>query len=187
MEFSNRDKLLVTLLTDIYAHLKVVGALDPFFVHRVVSADQGWALEWKYPELFKPGQVRSADLDYVMQVLSLWERIELSYEALDLEEQVGLAREVGFTAVKPVFPGFDGRQEGTLLTIARLLVHDLQYWPMFSGRLRSARHSMVASYDRMLEVLQGLPCRGLGSGQLSCSDLSKLLIACNEASTLKGW
>ncbi|WP_040262960.1 YfbU family protein, partial [Pseudomonas massiliensis] len=181
MEFNNKEKLLVTLLTDIYAHLKVVGALDPFLVQRAVSSDQGWALEWKYPELFPPSGAGSEDLAYVMRVLSMWERIELSYEALDLEEQVALAREVGLTAAKPVFPGFGKEREGRLQVIARLLVNDLQRWPMFSGRLRSTRQSTAQGYDHMLAALQGLPCGEFDSGQLSWPDLSTLLKAWRQA------
>lgn len=186
MELSNKDKLLVTLLTDIYGHLKVVGALDPFLVHRAVSSDQGWALEWKYPALFPPSGECPAEVAYVMQVLSMWERIELSYEALDVEEQLLLARDVGLTAAKPVFPGFNSKQEGALLGIARLLVNDLQRWPLFSGRLRSARHSTVAGYDRMLAVLRGLSCAEPDSGQLAWPELSRLLNAWRQTEGEEG-
>lgn len=45
MEFSNPQKLIVTLLTDIHQALDIKNSVDPLLVQRVVNSDRGWALE----------------------------------------------------------------------------------------------------------------------------------------------
>ncbi|GAD62039.1 hypothetical protein [Aquipseudomonas alcaligenes] len=56
MEFSNAQKMIITLLTDIHSALKIQDSVDPDFVQRMVVSDNGWALAWQYPGIFETGE-----------------------------------------------------------------------------------------------------------------------------------
>ncbi|MCY1435547.1 hypothetical protein D9M71_516460 [compost metagenome] len=90
MEFSNQQKLIITLLTDIHAKLEIDNSVDPVFVQRMAQGDQGWALEWAYPGLFEEAGETPAEVRFVADVLDMWEAIELSYANLNEEQKAEL-------------------------------------------------------------------------------------------------
>lgn len=155
MEFSNEQKLIITLLTDIHAALKIKDSgLDPVFVQRMVASDNGWALAWQYPGIYEHAPETPEKVKFVADVLDMWEAIEHHYQNLDAAERqqlVGLAPVFGNS---PAFRGFDGNNEAEERSIVDILVEDLGRWEIFKGRDTNSHVSLSDAYIRMREAFE---------------------------------
>lgn len=177
MEFTNEQKLIVALLTEIHEALDIKNGLDPVFIQDKVSSGRVWALHWKYPNLFQGGGEPPVNVQFVASVLDLWERLEHSHASLNQE---GVAT---LTALSPVygervqFPGFDGNggdHDG--YSIARILIEELGRWSSFQGRDLNAHMPMADSYERMLEVSRSFD-KGSYDYEFSAEEMAEILNA----------
>jgi len=152
MEFTNQQKLIITMLSDICVKLDIQDNVDPDFVRRAVCEDQGWALSWKYPGLFDESGEDPDAVKYVADVLEMWSTLENSFDALDANELDELAAAADPFGKDVKFPGFDGNNEYKLLAIARIFVNDLDRWSEFTGRINNSHMQTTDGYRRMLAV-----------------------------------
>lgn len=176
MAFTDEQKLIVSLLTDIHAHLGISNGLDPVFVQKMVSSDNAWALNWRYNGLFSsshtPPKVRR-----VAEVLEMWEVVERTVAGLEpaeREEAESVTRPVGLAGAR--FQGYSGNDEDEY-SIVHILVEDLGRWASFRGRDFNSHMPMVEVYDRMLDVYQSVNPANEFSPTLSVKDLSEVLNA----------
>ena len=128
MEFSNEQKLIVTLLTDIHGALKIKDSVDPEFVQRMVVSDNGWALSWRYPGFFESSEETPARVLFVADVLDMWEMIERYYEELDAKQREHLQQLAPIFGKAPIFRGFDGNNEAEERSIVRIFVLEIVRW-----------------------------------------------------------
>jgi uncharacterized protein YfbU (UPF0304 family) len=150
MEFSGKDQLLFTLLTDIHKALNIKDSdIDPDFVQRMVRDGEGWALGHAYPTMFLREET-PPEVKYVMDVLDLWQILEFGYKNLTDVERAQL----DFSADAVIFPGFDGNNESELLSIAHVLTEDLGKWEHFKGRIKNSHMPTTETYKRMLAELE---------------------------------
>lgn len=180
MEFSNQQKLIVTLLTDIHSHLEVDSDIDPDFVQRMVSGGHGWALGWKYPGLFEDRNDDPEGVKYVADVLEMWSFLEDSFKDLDEAGRKAFADASGHSGKDVKFPGFDGNNEHRYLQIARILVDDLDRWSEFSGRIVNSHMTTTDGYRRMLVIFDEIRTRKIDNndyGFLGAEDLAEVLSA----------
>lgn len=178
MEFTNEQKLIVALLTDIHAKLEIQDGVDPNFVQRMVSEDQGWALKWKYQGLFSEGGTTPPDVEFVANVLTMWSRLEESYSSLDDEGRKVLLEKAPVFGKAVKFPGFDGNNEAELLSIARILVDDLDRWQEFEGGVRNSHMPLADAYGRMLAVSDAILAKntsGWDHGNFDAEDLAQVI------------
>lgn len=176
MEFSNQQKLIITLLTDIHAHLGIDNSVDPGFVQRMVRRGHGWALGWAYPGLFEDGIEPPEAVAFVAEVLTMWEAIEETHAGFDQARKDRLAELAPIFGRDPRFGGFDGNHEADLREIVHILVDDLGRWPAFRGRETDSHRILADGYRRMLEVYQRIPNPGYES-RLSVEALAEILNA----------
>ena len=172
MNFSNEQKLIITLLTDIHAHLDIQGSVDPTFVQKVVELDQCWALEWKYPGLFSEEET-PASVQFVADTLDLWETLEISYNRLEAGEKDELSRLAEPFGDNVVFPGFDGHTQ--YLGIAKILINDLDRWEHFKGHKLDAHAPTTDGYRRMIECYKQLPREVRFDRDLNVEEIAQLL------------
>lgn len=151
MEFTNQQKLIITMLSDIHAKLDIEDSVDPDFVRRAVCEDQGWALNWKYPGLFDESGEDPDSVKYVADVLEMWSTLEDSFKALDAKARDELAAAADPFGTDVKFPGFDGNNEYKLLAIARIFVNDLERWSEL-GQIDNSHMQTTDGYRRMLAV-----------------------------------
>ncbi|OWQ35586.1 YfbU family protein [Pseudomonas sp. DrBHI1] len=180
MEFTNEQKLIITLLTDIHAKLEIEDSLDPMLVQRMVSEGQGWALEWKYPGMFEESGETPTAVVFVCEVLEMWSVLEGSFEALDDNQRQALSEAAGVFGRNVRFPGFDGNNEGEYLSIAHILVEDLERWSEFQGRIDNAHMPTIDGYERMLPVFDAIRDRKLDDGNFNGLDVEELAQILNE-------
>lgn len=158
MEFTNEQKLIITLLTDIHAALKISDSVDPQFVQEVVSNNQGWALDWQYPGIFGGGAEETPEhVVFVTKVLNLWERVEQSYAKLGDVEKADIATQAYPFGQDPAFSGFDGNgADGDAYSTTGLLINRMDKWTTFQGRDLNSHAPMSGAYQRMLYSLDEL-------------------------------
>ncbi|WP_192938583.1 YfbU family protein [Pseudomonas putida] len=174
MEFSNQQKLIVALLTEIHARLNIEDGLDPEFIQRTVNGGQGWALTWKYPGLFEEAEEDPQTVKFVADVLEMWSALETSFNALDETGRESLQSVAGPFGTRVEFPGFDGNNETEHLSIARIFVEDLDRWSEFQGRIRNAHMRTVDGYERMLEVFEEIRTEKMNNGDYGALDAEEL-------------
>ncbi|MFJ3154950.1 YfbU family protein [Pseudomonas protegens] len=180
MEFTNEQKLIITLLTDIHAKLEINDSFDPDFVQRMVMRGHGWALEWKYPGVFHESEDTPEAVTLVCGVLEMWSVLERSFEALDDNQRQALSEAAGAFGRDVRFPGFDGNNESEYLSIAHILVEDLDRWDEFAGRINNAHMRTIDGYQRMLPVFEEIRDRKLDSGDFTGLDVEELAQVLSE-------
>ena len=84
MELSDAEKLILTMLCEVHAHLGIAGELDPGFVRSALDSGNTWGLRWKYGALYD-GNSRSDPpiVKEVAAILDMWSAIEDGYAALE--------------------------------------------------------------------------------------------------------
>lgn len=178
MEFSNEQKLIVALLTEIHSELNIQDGLNPEFIQRAVNGDHGWALGWKYPGLFEETGEDPQAVKFVADVLDMWSFLETSFNALDDNGRQALADAAEPFGRQVAFPGFDGNNESEYLSIARIFVEDLDRWTEFEGRILNAHMRTVDGYQRMLEVFGEIRTAKMNEGDyevLNAEELGRVL------------
>lgn len=176
MEFTNEQKLIVALLTEIHKELDIENGLDPEFIQDKVSSGHTWALRWKYPGLFQDSVEPPENVKFVADVLDLWERLEQSHAALN-QEGIATLNTLSRMGERVRFPGFDGNggdYDG--YSIARIMIEELERWSTFRGRDLNAHMPMADAYRRMLDASQSLG-KGHYDYEFSVEEMAEILNA----------
>lgn len=157
MDFSNEQKLIITLLTDIHEALNIQDSVNPRFIQRMVVEEQTWALEWKYPGIFQESEEDKPQIRFVADVLNMWERLEYQVSKFDAAEKAELEQKAGVFGRDVRFRGFDGNNETDEMSITSIFVEDLDRWSDFKGRDFNAHMRLSDAYRRMLGRFAELP------------------------------
>jgi uncharacterized protein YfbU (UPF0304 family) len=129
------------------------GDIDSEFVQRAMSANQLWGLVRKYPDKFGGIKLPQNVLE-VINILRMWELIEITYGNLPAQERIAL-KNGGWSAAK--FPGFDAINESRYLGIAKFLIDDCQEFPRFKGRAINSQRPFLNKYRDMLMAFRVIP------------------------------
>lgn len=177
MDFTNEQRLIVALLTDIHAALKIEDGLDPLFVQDKVLSGRTWALNWRYPGLFDDSEETPKDVKFVANVLDLWQRLEHSFDALSDEKKSELASLSPIYGTEVRFRGFDGNggdRDG--MSTTHILVEEMGRWSSFKGRDFNAHMQMSGVYERMLDASESLG-KGYDDYAFSIEEMAEILNA----------
>lgn len=95
---------------------------------------------------------RPADVTLVVNTLDMWDFIERSIKKLTLTDiERPKAANHGYL---PEFAGFDGNNEGALMSIARFLVEDMDRFPRFKKRDFNSHALTATRYHRMTKAFE---------------------------------
>ena len=176
VKISHGERLVLVMLRDLYKHLKVNGDIDPDFVEEAIGGGHYWGLLWKYEGLFRDDVDKEEVRREVLDVLSMWDRIEFGFASLSDEEKEEVERESGLRERDVRFPGFDGNEEFEHLSIAWFLIDHLGRFATFKGRDLNSHCPSLTRYKRMWEVFEPMKQTLIGR-QLSGSEIIDLLDA----------
>jgi uncharacterized protein YfbU (UPF0304 family) len=171
---SNGDKLILSILCSISRKVGAKGMIDPDFLEAAIQGGHAWAIEWQHPSLSHGHSNSQSIADFVVRVLSMWKRIEESFQNLSDEEKKKVRKDAGLS-VDPKFPGWASLEEANCKSIARFMTDRMELFPMFEGR--SALESgtpVVGRYKAMLKCLDGFSSDA-GDRALSADELVSLL------------
>ena len=166
IELSDGEKLILAMLGDLYDHHKVDGNIDPKFVMSAITSGHCWGLDWQY-SLFQEREDETETVKEVLEILEMWEFVELGFQALPKDDQRLVEQEAERS---PIFRGFDGNNENKHFSIARFLIDDLERFQSFKGRDLNSHWPVINNYRRMLVQFEPmkklLPRVKIGKSQL---------------------
>lgn len=187
MELSDAEKLILTMLCEVHAHLNIAGELDPKFVRSALHSGNTWGLRWKYGALYDSVYDRAYDSAYdsgarsdppivkeVVAILDMWSAIEDGYAALRSLEQDRVAASISPQQVEVKFQGFDSDTEFEHANVASFLIKDMQRFPKFAGRDIHSHQPSISIYRRMVRAFASLQ-KLAGKGKLNADQLIVLL------------
>lgn len=154
--YSKGETLALFMLADVVRALKIKEpGIDPSFVEAALGGGHHWALEWEYSGVFRDRFDSEQALDDTLNVLDMWEMLELACEEMTAAEKKLVASAPLGKDVK--FRGFDGNNEGEYMGIARFLTQRMDRFTRFKDRTMNSHMPSIDGYRRMLEVY--LPLR----------------------------
>ena len=174
VKFSDGEKLILSMLCDLYKHHKINGNTDPNFVQSVLYGGHYWGLRWKYDGLFHGHRDGEEKVAEVANFLDAWFFIETGYAALSKKDKERVKIEAEPFGEHVVFRGFDGNNESEYLSIARFMIDDLKRFTHFAGRDLNSHAPTVAAYRRMYRVFEPIRVTLVGR-ELSAPEIIKLL------------
>lgn len=178
---SDGEKLIATMLSELIEKLPVEVETDTALVRKVILGGHYWALGWEMPGIFHGHVDKQTRVRFVVDVLDMWSFIEEAYETLSADEKERLAREADPFGANVQFRGFDGNNEGELLSIARFLVDDLDRFSRFRSRSLNSHSPTVDGNRRMVAAFEPIR-RTLIGRRLSVDELVTILNARRHAS-----
>jgi uncharacterized protein YfbU (UPF0304 family) len=149
MSLTDTEKLILERLKKLEAE----GVIDPKFVQRAISANQIWGLVRRYPDKFGGIKLPQIVLE-VIDILRMWELIEITYDNLPYHEKIGF-KNGGLSAVK--FPGFNAINESPYYEIATYLINEFEDFPRLKGRVINSNRPFLNKYRDMLMVFRVIP------------------------------
>lgn len=179
MKITNSEKLILLMLSEIHEHLKIKSDIDPAFVKEAIHSRNTWGFEWQYPSLFESSGRDSTEVTDVVNTLDMWWILEESYKKLSDADKARLEVLSPLYGKNLQFPGFDGNNEGELLSIANFLTGQLDRFTSFKGRINNSHFPTIALYRRMYEVFEPIR-RTLDLRSLTVDEIGKILNARNH-------
>jgi uncharacterized protein len=176
MNLSDSEKLILMMLSDIHKHLKIKNGTDAEFVQSAILSGNTWGLYWKFPGIFEGQGETPANVHEVLEILEMWEAIELSYDKLSADDKARMKAEENPFVSHPRFSGFDGNNETEYMGIAHFLVDELGRFTHFKGRdLNSHMPLSLDGYRRMLTVYRQSPFSPLHPDELTSTQITEIL------------
>lgn len=151
MSYTQAEKLQILLLCDIHEALGIKNSYDPSLIKQAVESDNIWAIEWEYHSLGtdndKPDEVK-----HVCDVLDMYGMLQFTYDNLSAADQAQLANDVPHfnPAHSLTFPGFDGNNEGRLMSVAHMLAKMGRF--NTQNITKNSHHPTYDTSERMLAV-----------------------------------
>lgn len=165
LKLSDGEKLITSMLCELYKHYKIKGNIDPLFIEEALLGGHYWGLEWRFPGIFHGHEDSKATVHEVVDVLDMWSFLEESYAVLSKNDKDYIAKEAAPFGKRIVFRGFDGNNETEHLLIAEFLIKKLARFTRFKDRDLSIHTPRIPGYRRMVKVFE--PIRpNLGPGNL---------------------
>jgi uncharacterized protein YfbU (UPF0304 family) len=173
-QLSKGDKLILSTLCAISRKVGAEGMIDPDFLEAAIQGGHDWAIEWQHPSLLHGHTNSSVLADFVVLVLSMWKRIEESFDHLPDHGKEEVRRKAGLSDA-PRFPGWSSYDEANCKSTARFMTDRMELFPMFEGRSAVDSGSpVVKHYKAMLKCLDGFGPEA-SERRLNADELVRLL------------
>ncbi len=174
MKFSDGEKLIILMLSELYEKLDVEGEIEPDFIKSAIFSDQLWGIKWKYSGIPFEETEDPAIVSEVVDILDMWSFIEHTYGQLSNEQKEKLEVDAAPFGKDPKFQGFDGNNETEYMGTAMFLVNELDRFQEFKGRSFNSHCPSIDMHHRMLKAFEPIR-KKLANKSLSLDDLTKIL------------
>jgi len=154
IKFSDGEKLILIMLSQLFKQLKLKSEINPAFVEEVIQGGHYWALEWEYPGIYHGHEDARTVVSEVVNILDMWSFLERGFKGLSKKDKDRVATEAAPFGEHVVFAGFDGNNEGEHLSTARFLISDLDRFTEFKGRDLNAHMYTLDTHRSMLSVFE---------------------------------
>jgi len=157
VNLTNPEKLILTMLAEIHEALSIENGIDHKLLKEAIYSDNTWALTWEMPGIIGGGQKEQnpPEVDEVVEILGMWRFLEDSYDMLGPEDKKKVETEAKPFGSRVRFSGFDGNNEGRMMSIASFLVEEMGRFSRFKGRdMNSHGNPPLDAYRRMVDVFE---------------------------------
>jgi uncharacterized protein YfbU (UPF0304 family) len=149
------EKLILLMLADLHDHLKIKSDTNTELVREAIHSGNLWGLETGMSGVFHGHETPNAVVDETVNILTMWERLEVSYQSLSHADKDWLSIQVSLSSAGVLFPGFDGNNESSYISAADFLVNHLHRFSHFHGRKDMNAHMpTLEAYRRMYAVFE---------------------------------
>jgi uncharacterized protein YfbU (UPF0304 family) len=179
VHFSDGEKLIMLILADLLKKMKVEGDTDIDLVREIIFGGHYWAAEFEMQGIFHGHVDKRETLSYVLDVLGMWDMIELAYERLAKADKAKVDKAAH--GHPPKFIGFDGNNESEQLGIARFLIEKMGRFVRFKGRDLNSHSRTELFYRPMLRTYLEMRPTLVGADALGASQIIEILIAKRSA------
>ncbi|MCG6112881.1 MAG: YfbU family protein [Paracoccus sp.] len=152
---NGHDRLMMWMMAEVLKQQKGSEGKDTAkLVQQAIYGGHFWALEWQLRGILHSSLDSPEDVKFVVDVLDMWDFIEISYSKLSASEKDKIEAAVGPIGRNPKFIGFDGNNETELMSIATFLVRDLNRFSHFSERSFNSHMPKADRYRKMLDQFE---------------------------------
>jgi len=180
VKFTDGEKLIFSMLRDLYKHLHVKGEIDPEFMMEVISGGHYWAPKWDMVGLFHDREDSPRVVGEVADYLDMWSFIEQGYQELSNADKKLLKQQAEPFGDRVKFPGFDGNNESEYMSIARMFIDHMDRWQLFKGRELNSHSRTLDVYRAMYRVFEPMRKTLVGT-DLNVKQLTAILSAWKRA------
>lgn len=177
LKLSDGEKLITSMLCELYRHHKIDGNIDPLFVGEALLGGHYWGLEWKYTGIFHGHEDSKATVHEVANILEAWWFLEQSYANLSKKDKDRVKKEAEPFGKRVVFPGFDGNKETEHLHIAKFLINKLDRFVEFKGRDLNSHVPLIDKHRLMVRAFESMRPNLGGGNWLSAGAIIMILNA----------
>jgi len=177
MKLTNPEKLILLMLSDIYEKIGL-DQIDTKLIRSAIYSENTWALSWELTGVVgSDADETPQDVKDVVNYLDMWSFLEDAYSGFDTSTKGLVEHEVEPFGRHIRFPGFDGNYEGNLLSIARILIDDMDRFSRFKGRDLNSHFPAKENYAKMYNVFEPIRSQLSGVGGLSPEQVVRILKA----------
>ena len=148
MEIRPVERLILTMLTEIYDNLKIKGEIDASLVRSALYGGHSWVFDWEMPGISKVEDKPERLVRETVNILDMYDFLELSFADLGQDDRVGI------DDWRVRFPGFDGNNETDHMGIARFFIEELGRFDRFKGRSLNSHHPTLDRARAMLRTFE---------------------------------
>ena len=161
VRISGGEKLILTMLRDLYRRLNVDGEIDPDFVGEVLAGGHYWALDWEVQGLFHGHRDDRRTVTETVDVLDMWTFLEEGYEALSTADKEKVRNSPSGYGSAVRFLGFDGNHDDHF-GIAVFLIEKMGRFRRFAGRELNSHHPVIDGYRAMIRTFEPIRATLIG-------------------------
>lgn len=176
MKLTNPEKLTLFMLSEIYDKLGL-DDVNTKLLRKAILSENLWALDWEMQGIVgSKSEDTPPDVSEVVNYLDMWSFLEEAYESFGAADKALVKKEAHPFGDPVRFSGFDGNNEGELISIADMLVGHMNRFQRFKGRDLNSHVTLRENYARMYQVFE--PMRAtLMNGGLSPAQVVKVMQA----------
>lgn len=178
MKLSEGEKLILLMLCSIQEHLKIKHPeIDTKLIKEAIFSGNLWGLKRGLPGVFHGEETPDNIVTETENILAMWERLEQSFAGLKKIEKESLAKNAALSfGGKVRFPGFDGNNESSYISVADFLVKSLNSFRHFKARDFNAHMPTLDEHRRMLAVYEPI-LQQVSNKDFSTAQIAEVLAA----------
>lgn len=164
MKLTNPEKLMLFMLSEIYDKLGL-NDVNTELLRKAITSENLWALDWEMQGIVGgESEETPPDVREVVNYLDMWSFLEEAYESFGPEAKAQVKKEAHPFGDPVRFSGFDGNNEGELMSIANMLVGEMNRFQRFKGRDLNSHVTLRDNYARMYKVFEPMRASLIGGG-----------------------
>lgn len=172
LKLTKAEKLIILMLCDIQKELKIDSGIKPEIIEEAIMSGNTWVFEERLNQGDTP-EISDEQLTLVYDILDMYSYLQVSFR--DLQHADDIPQDQRSSIEKAVkFPGFDGNNESSYLSISRMM-KKMALYECVDGLINNSHRRMLPTYQKML-VIHEKEIESLSNGEcLTLESIKKII------------